>query len=119
VKVRIDKLDVLFSRYIRLRDRVCQRCGNGNTVLQAAHFISRAEKSIRYDEDNVCSLCMGCHSYLDGRPLEKVQFFEQRLGQPAYDYLLARRRNRVKPDRAAIQIYLKAKIRELENVPVE
>jgi hypothetical protein len=114
LKIRIDPLDALFSRYIRLRDKVCQRCGNGNTILQAAHFHGRAEKSVRWDEDNACALCMGCHTYLDSHPMEKVDFFQRLLGEVKFDLLNARRRIRVRPDKAMLKLYFKAKIKELE-----
>ena len=110
LKIKIDPLDVLFSRFIRLRDKVCQRCGNQQNALQAAHFHGRAERSIRWDEDNACGLCAGCHMYLDSHPLEKVEFFQRRLGQ-SFDLLSARRRIREKPDRAALTLYYREKIK--------
>lgn len=27
------------------------------------------------------ALCYGCHSYIDGRPFEKIKIFEQKVGE--------------------------------------
>jgi len=112
MKIRIDPLDKLFSKFIRLRDKVCQRCGGTN--IACAHFHGRAKKSVRWDEDNACGLCFGCHIYLDSHPIEKIEFFQWRLGD-RYDLLNARANQPGKPDKGAIELYLKEKIKELEE----
>jgi len=113
MKIKISPLDKLVARYVKLRDKVCQRCG-GVSGLQTAHFHSRRKRSVRYDPDNVCLLCFGCHSYLDGNPIEKVEFFKQRLGDK-FDLLQARERvTYPKPDKKLIELYLKSKIQEVE-----
>ncbi len=115
MKIKRDPLDILVSEYVKLRDRWCQRCG-GSGGLQTAHFYSRRKRSVRYDPDNVCLFCFGCHSYLDGNPLEKIEFFKERLGEQSFDLLKARERMLARYiDREAIKLYLKAKIKELES----
>ncbi len=115
MKIRIDPLDQLFSRFIRLRDKVCQRCGSLTNTIACAHFHGRSSKAVRWDEDNACGLCMGCHSYLDAHPMEKVEFFRQRLGQEKFDALNGRlRQTWPRPDKKLIEIYLRQKIKELE-----
>ncbi len=113
MKIRIDKLDVLFSQVIRLRDKVCQRCGGSNS-LQCSHFYGRAKKSVRWDEDNAAALCFGCHQYLGSHPLEHVEWFKARLGEQKFDLLQGRARIPYKPDREALGIYLEAKKKKLE-----
>lgn len=116
MRVRIDPLDTLASKYIKLRDKWCQRCG-GTSGLQTAHFHSRRKRSVRYDTDNLCLLCFGCHIYLDGNPLEKIEFFKSRLGEQAFDLLNCRARiTYPKPDKKAIELYLRAKIKETAEV---
>jgi hypothetical protein len=83
--------------------------------LNCAHFHGRSEKSIRFDPDNACALCVGCHFYLDGHPLEKVEFYQKWLGQEKFDLLNARRRNRERPDKAALTLYYQTKVRELDG----
>ena len=114
MKIRVTKLDQLFSRYIRLRDGVCQRC-YGISGLQTAHFHSRRKRSVRWNPDNSCLCCFGCHIYLDGNPLEKVEFFKKRLGDEKFDLLNIQANQRPgKVDENAEWLYLQAKIKELE-----
>ena len=116
MKIRIDPLDKLFSEYIRLRDKVCQRCFSPTNSIVCMHFHGRSSKSVRWDEDNACGGCMGCHSYLDGHPVEKVEFFLKRLGQERFDALDGRRRiTWPKPDKKLLTIYLQQKIKELSH----
>ena len=111
MKIKRDPLDILAANHIKLRDIRCQRCG-GTSGLQTAHFHSRRKRSVRYDPDNLCLLCFGCHIYLDGNPLEKVEFFRERLGDK-FDLLNSRARTPARYiDKAAIKLYLQEKIKE-------
>lgn len=117
--MKLDKLDVLFSEFIRKRaiQRVhgCERCLEGKTdykQLQCSHFMGRNRKTVRWDEDNACGLCAGCHMHLTSHPLEHVEFMRQQLGDKL-NLLLARSKGG-KPDKQAIELYLKEKIREIE-----
>lgn len=122
MKIRIDPLDTLFSQYIRLRAikdvHGCERCLTWKAdykALQCSHFIGRAKKSVRWDEDNAAALCMGCHGYLTAHPLEHVEWFKARLGD-RFDLLLARARTPARYiDKAAINLYLKGKIIEVQS----
>jgi len=113
MKIKRDKLDILFAQYIKLRDKVCQRCG-GTSGLQTAHFYGRARKSVRFDGCNSTLLCFGCHQFFHSRPAEFVEWYRQRLGDK-YDLLQARMRDTTKIDRQAIELYLKAEIKKLEE----
>jgi len=58
-----DKLDIVFSQYIRLRDQRCQKCGK-ETVLHCSHVIPKSQSYyLRWDELNAKALCAGCHLY--------------------------------------------------------
>jgi len=115
VKIRVEPLDKVFSEYIRLRDKVCQRCFTPGNNIATAHFHGRSSKSVRWDEDNACALCLGCHSYLDSHPVEKVEFFRQRLGDEKFIHLDSRRRNTwPRPDKRLLDIYFQQKLRELK-----
>lgn len=116
-QIRIDPLDELFSLYIRLRDGyTCQRCGVKSKNTQCCHFHSRRKISVRFDPDNAICGCYGCHSWLDGNPMEKVEFFKHRLGKRKFNMLNSRMRiTYPKPDRKAIELYLKQQIKLLEE----
>lgn len=134
MKIRRDKLDILFSEYIRRRAIKlvggCERCltlkydtlkEDGSIFpawkkLQCAHFDGRSKKSVRWDEDNACACCYGCHQYLDSHPLEKVEFFKHRLGEERFEFLRGRMRiTYPKPDKRLIELYLKTKLLEVSN----
>ncbi len=118
MKIRIDALDQKFSEYIRKRAMKlsggCQRCGARKESwkqLQCAHFHGRSAKSVRHDPDNAIGCCYGCHSYLDGHPMEKVEFFKTLLGEEAFDKLNSRARiTHPKPDKKLLMIYYKEKL---------
>ena len=71
----INKLDRIFSEYIRKRDAnkkgickciTCKREFKWNE-LDAGHFISRKEMSVRWDERNVAAQCQYCNRFRYGR----------------------------------------------------
>ena len=126
MKIHLDKLDELFSMYIRKRaiDRVggCERCRAYKglyTQLQCAHFYGRAKRSVRWDEDNALGLCFGCHQYFTSHPAEFVSWFKSYLGDEKFDLLEGRMRVMCKPDRALLTIYYKEKIKEIDKIEYE
>jgi hypothetical protein len=117
LRIRIDPLDSLFSTYIRTRDNfTCQRCGVKSKNVQCAHFHSRRKQQVRFDPDNACTLCMGDHLYLDSNPMEKVEFFQNRLGETNFNLLNSRARiTYPKPDKKMLTIYFQQQIKLLDK----
>ena len=134
MKIRLDKLDILCSEYIRrraiFRTGGCERCltpkfdiqkEDGSVYpdwkqLQASHFIGRSNRAVRYDSSNLVGICAGCHIYLTGHPLEHVEFFKGLLGEEEFDLLNARTRVFARDiDESAIAIYYKQKIEVLKG----
>ena len=76
---------------------------------------SRRHLNTRYDQLNACTLCFGCHAYLDSHPIEKVEFFKARLGQDNFDLLYARSQETGGIDRAAIKFWLKQELEKMGN----
>jgi len=115
-----DKVDALFSHYIKLLSGgICKRCnhylGIKSRGLHAAHCFSRGRKSTRFERDNCQALCYGCHRYLDQHPLEKAEFFLNILGQARYKELALLADKPRKLDLEAIEADLKEKIGILEQ----
>lgn len=135
--IKTSLLDAKFSEVIRRRAILntggCERCltpkydiekDNGDTfpawkLLQCSHFIGRAKKSVRWDEDNASGLCGGCHMYFTAHPDEHTEFFKDRLGDK-FDLLQARK-HQIKPDKYLIYLHLdelllecKKRIKEME-----
>ena len=118
MKIRISKLDKLFSLYIRSRAGwTCERCHKRyqppTSGLHASHFHGRRKKSVRYDPENAAALCFGCHRYYTENPAAHTEWFKKRLGEKRFDALTLRANLGRKPDLALIEIWLK---KELKNV---
>lgn len=72
-KTWIEKLDKVFSIYIRLRDSKefgfraarCISCGEVKPfdMFDAGHFVSRNCMPLRFDEDNVHAECSSCNRF--------------------------------------------------------
>ena len=121
MKIKRTKLDDLASRYTRWRDGwQCQRCGSvfttGDKGLHVHHYYSRRKLSVRWDNDNLVSVCYGCHSWLHGHPIEHVQFIEKRLGKEKMEALRVRA-NMIgkKPDFELIKIDLENRLKEVKE----
>ena len=116
--IKRDVLDKLFSRFVRLLSGgYCRRCCKyfGYKKLHNAHFHSRRKHSVRWDTENTAPLCYGCHSYIDGNPFKKIEFFLELLGQKRFN-LLNERAEILKPqiDKATLKKDLQDKIKKLE-----
>ena len=100
--VKRDARDRAFSKAVRERDGYrCQRCGGGQYLtssrgLHSAHMFSRGKLATRWDMENACALCYGCHQYLDTHPDLKREFFRLRLGDDVFEALELRSNQRVK-----------------------
>ncbi len=101
----VNKLDKIFSLYIRLRDSKqfgykafkCISCGQIKPFAKAdcGHYYSRSKMSTRYDEDNCNSECNFCNRFksdhLDGYRENLIR----KIGQSRFD-LLRSHSNQVK-----------------------
>lgn len=107
MKIRISKLDKLFSDYIRSRDKwTCQRCNTRykppTSGLHCSHFWGRRMKSVRFDTENCVALCHGCHVYFTGNPYLHTEFMKSRLGEKQFDLLMLRANSPQRPDYKAL-----------------
>ena len=90
-KTIITKLDNIFSQYIRLRYSKneiaeCVTCGKKDhwKKLQAGHFMSRANYSTRWDENNVQVQCVGCNVYHSGEQYKFSLYLGNNLSEELY-----------------------------------
>ena len=121
MKIKRRKADILFSQYIRTRDRwTCQKCHKRykpkSQGLHCAHMFSRRKESTRFDPDNCCSLCFGCHQYIDSHPFEKIEFFEKRLGKERLAKLRLKSNIQQKKDDNMVILWCKQAIKKELNV---
>lgn len=115
----MDKLDTLFSRFIRLRaGGKCEYCGKPTEFkrLQCSHFHSRRKRSVRYDPDNACGLDFTCHQFLGGNPYQHTEFFKKRLGSKRFEELNIRAEiTPAKLDKEKVAADLKERIKLMEG----
>lgn len=122
-KVTRDKADDVFSKYIRKRDGECRRChskvsfnANGDPVShQASHFQGRRKESTRFDEDNVDTLCGGCHMYFTANPAEHYMWQVKQKGQKTVDAIVLRSNQYMKKDRVMAHLYWNERYKELKK----
>lgn len=83
-----NKLDVIFSLYIRHRDCIngigrCCCCGKTIYInnCDSAHFISRSSMATRYDQKNVHACCKECNRFLNGNLYKYESFIINKYGQ--------------------------------------
>ena len=95
-KPKIKKLDIIFSKYIRERDRngdtfVCCSCGATKPYEQAdaGHFINRRWMAVRWDERNVHAQCRSCNRFDEGNGSGYTRFMMRRYGDNVIDILEA------------------------------
>lgn len=118
-KVKIDLADKYFSRYVRLRDGKCLRCGSpvrlnpkGLPIThQASHFQGRGKENTRFDLDNVCTLDTGCHMYFTAHPAEHTAWQVKRLGQARVDAIVLQSNMYCKKDRISEAMYWKGRLK--------
>lgn len=86
------ELDILFSRFIRNRDKICQRCSSPRNG-QCSHIITRGNLTTRWDTENAIQLCFACHFYWWHRnPVEATEWIMGYLGKARFNALKKRSR---------------------------
>lgn len=123
MRVKRDKADDIFSKFIRKRDGECRSCHSrvefnaaGDPIThQASHFQGRRKEAARFDEENVDTLCGGCHMYFTQNPGEHTAWQIKMKGQKAVDRIIMRSNQYMKKDRELAYIYWRARYKELKN----
>ena len=86
-KVKIDKIDQIFSKLVRERvEWTCECCGtyypeDKRMALHCSHYYSRRHQATRYDPDNAFAHCFGCHQRLGGDPGEFYRWYVAKMGE--------------------------------------
>ena len=109
MQIKIDKADRKFSQFIRLRDKRCMRCGSrvefnekGEPIThQSSHYWSRGKESVRFDPENLDTLCFACHNlWGHGDERDKYKEFKiKQLGMEGFKRLDVRAHTNGKKDR--------------------
>lgn len=92
-------LQVVFNKYIRLRDknRLCISCGKKVVDGHASHFFSvGAYPNLRFNENNVHLSCIECNLHKHGNTAEYALRLPERIGQAEFNKLLEQRNEPLK-----------------------
>lgn len=95
-KKLIDKLDTIFSKFIRLRDSndqgICKCITSGQMdewgSMDAGHFMSRNNFSTRWHEQNVNAQSRKDNRFLGGRQYEHSLAIDKKYGEGTAEKLL-------------------------------
>lgn len=111
---KIDKLDRVFSEFIRKRDSKdgvfkCISCGKIKPYAQAdaGHYFSRRHLSTRFDEDNVHAECSYCNRF----NAEHLEYYRvnliKKIGENAFNMLKIRSTMQSKLSEFEIEVLIK------------
>lgn len=92
----VDKLDTIFSEFIRLRDCddqgicKCITCGDFKhwREVDAGHFITRENMATRWEEENVNAQCQHCNRFKSGKQYEHGLAIDKKFKTPGTASLL-------------------------------
>ena len=116
----VKKLDLVFSKYIRLRDTKdgygrCISCNKIKTYanLDCGHFISRNKHAVRWNEKNANVQCQQCNRFLSGKQFEHALAIDKKYGAGTAESLLNYSKLRVAIDHEKLMLEYKEKINKL------
>lgn len=117
-KVLRERLDLVFSAYIRQRDGKClegEMWGGCSGPIQAGHVISRRHLATRWDERNVFGQCRSMNYQHTFNPNLYIAWYTKKFGADQYEELVRLSRTTFKPTRAWLEekiAYYEKKLRE-------
>lgn len=134
MRIKLDKLDILFSKVVRMRAIAdtggCEYCGTQKypitkedgtefpawKQLHCSHYVGRRHRGTRWDLDNASGICFPCHIRLGGLPFVHTEWFKKRLGSKKFDELNIRAETIAKNiDKEALKASLKEWEAHLES----
>lgn len=119
-----EELQKIVNFYIRTRDGMagygCISCGTQTSYpfFHAGHFRSvGSAPHLRFDTSNIHRQCSRCNTHLGGNGIEYAKNLPARIGQAAFDALLADQtpRHYTKDDLQSLKILFRKKIKELNG----
>jgi 5-methylcytosine-specific restriction endonuclease McrA len=119
-----DKLDKVFSLYIRLRDSKdgygnCCTCGKRIHYKEGhcGHFISRRHYGTRWNEYNCALQCVKCNLFDQGRQYDFSLYIRRKHGEEVLEEILQRSKETVKFTKSDYEQMIKEykdKVKEIE-----
>ena len=120
----VDKLDRIFSKYIRLRDAMpsgmcrCISCGKIKPVgdIDAGHYFSRTHMGTRFDPFNVHGECRYCNRMSADHLINYRENLIRKIGLANYNYLEIKARTPKKWDDFELQQLIDYYKKEVERL---
>jgi len=116
----IKKADIIFSSYIRLRDKGKPCCTCGNVLpLECGHFISRKHMATRWTETNSHGQCIECNREKHGNLDRYEDFIKMKYGGKHLEGLKNASRLICKPTSGDLEMLIaiyQNKIKELKKL---
>lgn len=125
---KINKLDSVFSQYIRLRDSRIYgfeyfRCISCGAVLpfehaDCGHYVKRSNMATRFDEENCHAQCIYCNRFRQGNTENFRKNLVKKLGEEKVEELERKGRGVAKFSSGDIDdmiSYYKDKVKELKK----
>ncbi len=84
MKVRLRKLDIVFSRLVRERSNYyCENCCTNKRegFLDCAHIMGRRSVALRWHPRNATSLCRPCHMFFTEHPFDFSDWCKDQFGE--------------------------------------
>jgi hypothetical protein len=114
------KILILWAKLVKLKaGNKCEKCGSVK-FLNAHHIYGRNNYNCRYDLDNGCSLCSGCHKWrrdsAHNAPLEFIELMITKRGQSWFSRLQKKATKDIfKQDKDEIEKLLTKQLKKLEG----
>lgn len=112
----IRKLDIEFSKFIRLRDSkkfdyqmfVCISCGKLKKFEQAdcGHFVSRRHYATRWNEQNCNAQCRYCNRFREGEQMMYAKGLNKKYGKGTAERLQITKNKRLKITDMDLQFWI-------------
>ena len=121
----IDKLDKVFSLFIRLRDSQngafkCISCGQWKRFEQAdcGHYVNRQHMALRYSEMNCNAQCRKCNRFMEGNIQGYRKGLIEKYGEPQVELLESMQNQTCKISEFELEqmiIFYTEKVKELQK----
>jgi hypothetical protein len=114
VKIKIDPIDTLFSKMLRLIYPVCQAC-RIRLSSQVHHYMGRRHQSVRFSVDNCWAVCFTCHRRFHEKPEWGREMMQKRLlnNYDNFIFLANRVCKRTEADRKVLKIWMNEEIKKM------
>ena len=121
-----DKLDRIFSEYIRLRDADangycrCISCGAVHhwKEVDCGHYVNRSHMATRYDERNCNAQCRKCNRFDEGNNIGYTKGLIAKYGDKVIDELYVKKYTISKMSKAEYEILIdhyKTEVKKLKD----